>query len=116
MADDDGKVRSNYGWQWQRKNQIDKIVKLLKNQPDTRKASISIYDAKEFDTYSNDTPCTYAVNFTILNNVLNMSVVMRSNDLWFGFCNDQYCFSRLQALVAFKLDVCLLYTSPSPRD
>ena len=29
-----------------------------------------------------------------------MCVVMRSNDLWFGFCNDQYCFSKLQELVA----------------
>jgi len=29
-----------------------------------------------------------------------MSVVMRSNDLWYGFCNDQYCFSKLQELVS----------------
>jgi thymidylate synthase len=28
---------------------------------------------------------------------------MRSNDLWYGFCNDQYCFSRLQLLVADEL-------------
>jgi len=103
MADDKGKVRSNYGWQWQRKNQIDEVVQLLKNKPDTRKASISIYDAKEISTYSNDTPCTYAVNFTILHNRLNMSVVMRSNDLWFGFCNDQYCFSMLQKMIAETL-------------
>lgn len=105
MADDKGEVRSNYGWQWQRNNQIDKIVKLLKEQPNTRKASISIYDAKEFDTYGSDTPCTYAVNFTMLHNKLNMSVVMRSNDLWFGFCNDQYCFSMLQKMIAETLSV-----------
>ena len=105
MADDKGEVRSNYGWQWQRNNQIDKVVKLLKEKPDTRKASISIYDAKEFDTYSSDTPCTYAVNFTISQNRLNMSVVMRSNDLWFGFCNDQYCFSMLQKMIADALSM-----------
>ena len=29
-----------------------------------------------------------------------MCVVMRSNDLWYGFCNDQYCFSKLQELVS----------------
>jgi len=29
-----------------------------------------------------------------------MCVVMRSNDLWYGFCNDQYQFSNLQMLVA----------------
>jgi len=29
-----------------------------------------------------------------------MCVTMRSNDLWFGFCIDQYCFSKLQELVS----------------
>ena len=32
-----------------------------------------------------------------------MSVNMRSNDLWFGFCNDQYCFSKLQEMVSNEL-------------
>ena len=27
---------------------------------------------------------------------------MRSNDIWYGFCNDQYCFSNLQMLVAYE--------------
>ena len=99
MADVEGNVNSNYGWQWQRNYQLDYIINLLKNNPETRQAAISIYDAKEFDKYSNDTPCTYAVQFTILNNKINMSVLMRSNDLWYGFCNDQYCFSKLHELV-----------------
>jgi thymidylate synthase len=105
MMDEDGKVRSNYGWQWGRKNQLEKIVEMLHNKPDTRKAAISIYDGKEIKTYSKDTPCTYAVQFTIINNKLNMSVYMRSNDIWYGFCNDQYCFSMLQKLVADSLNI-----------
>ena len=100
MADSLGNVRSNYGWQWQREHQIDKVVAMLKDNPQTRQAAISIYDGKEIDTYRNDTPCTYAVQFTVLDNKLNMSVYMRSNDLWYGFCNDQYCFSKLQELVS----------------
>ena len=99
MADMKGDVNSNYGWQWQRNDQIGYMVDLLKREPNTRQAAISIYDAKEHDQYTYDTPCTYAVQFTILDNKLNMSVVMRSNDLWFGFCNDQYQFSKLQWLV-----------------
>ena len=89
MADTDGNVNSNYGWQWQRNGQIDWVVNLLKTQPNTRQAAISIYDCKEHDKYYNDTPCTYAVQFTILHGKLDMCVVMRSNDLWYGFCNDQ---------------------------
>ena len=100
MANEDGDVNSNYGYQWMRNDQISYVAKLLRNNPDTRQAAISIYDAKEHDKYNNDTPCTYAVQFTVLDNKLNMSVYMRSNDLWFGFCIDQYCFSRLQKLMS----------------
>ena len=105
MADSDRQVRSNYGWQWEREHQLDKVIQMLKVYPDTRQAVLSIYDGKEINTYRNDTPCTYAVQFTILNDKLEMSVLMRSNDLWFGFCNDQYCFASLQELVAERLSI-----------
>ena len=100
MADKEGFVNSNYGWQWERNDQLDYVVDLLKHNPKTRQAAISIYDRKEGYMYDNDTPCTYAVQFTIIGQKLNMCVTMRSNDLWYGFCNDQYCFSKLQELVA----------------
>ena len=100
MADDRGYVNSNYGWQWKRQNQIDYVINLLKENPRTRQACISIYDGKEHRDYKHDTPCTYAIQFTIQAQHLNMCVTMRSNDLWYGFCNDQYCFSKLQELVA----------------
>jgi thymidylate synthase len=100
MADKEGYVNSNYGWQWKRGNQLDEVISLLKENPRTRQAAISIYDRKEGYMYNNDTPCTYAIQFTIQAQHLNMCVTMRSNDLWYGFCNDQYCFSKLQELVA----------------
>jgi len=105
MADDKGKVNSNYGWQWKREEQLNKIVYKLMTDPQSRQAAISIYDGKEINKYSNDTPCTYAVQFTIINNKLYMSVYMRSNDLWYGFCNDQYQFASLQELVAEMLSI-----------
>ena len=105
MADEGGNVNSNYGWQWGRNNQIDYVVNLLKNNIDTRQAAISIYDAKEHSTYKNDTPCTYAVQFTVVHGRLDMCVTMRSNDLWYGFCNDQYCFSKLQDMISIELSI-----------
>ena len=102
MADDYGKVNSNYGHQWKRFDQLDKVIEQLKSNKNTRQAAISIYDGKEIYKYNTDTPCTYAVQFTVVDNKLNMSVVMRSNDIWYGFCNDQYCFSNLQMLVAYE--------------
>jgi len=105
MADELGHVNSNYGWQWKRNDQIDHVYNLLKNDPDTRQAAISIYDAKEHKAYKTDTPCTYAIQFTIVNGRLDMCVTMRSNDLWYGFCNDQYQFSMLQEMMSKRLNI-----------
>jgi len=105
MANEEGYVNSNYGYQWQRNNQLDNVIAMLKANPKTRQATVSIYDGKEIDngTYQHDTPCTYAIQFTIIGQKLNMCVTMRSNDLWYGFCNDQYCFSKLQTKAADEL-------------
>ena len=113
MADEHGNVNSNYGYQWQRNHQIDYVCAKLRQNKTTRHAAISIYDAKEWISYQKDTPCTYAVQFHItpvtstlgLKDKLNMSVFMRSNDIWYGFCNDQYQFSSLQKMIADRLDL-----------
>ena len=101
--DELGNVNSNYGHHWKQGNQIEYVINELKNNPDSRRASISIYDAKNRHNFERDTPCTYAINFSIYDDKLNMSVLMRSNDLWYGFCNDQYCFSKLQIRIAYAL-------------
>ena len=105
MADSSGEVNSNYGWQWMRNAQLSHVINKLRDYPDTRQAAISIYDAKEIAKYHHDTPCTYAVQFTIIADLLCMSVYMRSIDLWYGFCNDQYQFANLQELVASMLGI-----------
>jgi len=105
MADPKGYVNSNYGYQWDRNAQLDMVVEMLKHKKDTRQACVSIYDGKEIADYAYDTPCTYAIQFTIVHNRLDMCVTMRSNDLWYGFCNDQYQFSKLQEMVSNKLNI-----------
>ena len=105
MADESGEVNSNYGWQWMRNAQLSNVLNILRDEDDTRQATISIYDGKEMYKYKYDTPCTYAIQFTIIDGLLCMSVYMRSNDLWFGFCNDQYQFANLQELVASMLGI-----------
>ena len=109
MADHVGQVNSNYGWQWQRSDhnvsQLDNVVKILTENPKSRQAAISIYDGKEHNNYATDTPCTYAIQFTIVNGRLDMCVTMRSNDLWYGFCNDQYQFSKLQEMISNRLNI-----------
>tara|TARA_R110000868_G_scaffold75375_1_gene217524 strand:- start:5378 stop:6019 length:642 start_codon:yes stop_codon:yes gene_type:complete len=103
--DENGNVNSNYGWHWNQNNQIKYIVDELTENKESRRASISIYNSKDRYNFKNDTPCTYAINFYIENETLCMSVLMRSNDLWYGFCNDQFCFSKLQKCIANELNL-----------
>lgn len=98
-------VNSNYGYQWSRENQLEKTIEQLRQDRSTRQACITIFDGKEKDQFGFDAPCTLNVCFQIVENVLNMTVTMRSNDLWYGFCNDQYCFSKLQEQVAYVLGI-----------
>ena len=105
MADKNGEVNSNYGYQWRRNDQLENVINILKHGFDTRQAAISIYDGKEINKYEFDTPCTYAIQFTVVQGKLYMSDYMRSNDLWYGFCNDQYQFASLQEMVAERLNL-----------
>lgn len=115
MHSGDNIVNSNYGWQWNRNGQLENVIRLLKQDIDnydshsvdrhTRQAYLTIHDGKEHKDFKYDTPCTLSIGFNTLGGVLNMNVHMRSNDLIYGFCNDQYCFSMLQELVADELDL-----------
>lgn len=105
MHSGDNLVNSNYGYQWSRNNQIQFVIDELKKNKNSRRAFITIYDGKEHSEHNYDTPCTLNIGFNILQNKLNMNILMRSNDLWYGFCNDQYCFSKLQQMIAEKLKI-----------
>lgn len=107
MHGGDNIVNSNYGWQWNRNGQLDKCIEQLSKNKNTRQAWLTIFDGKEKNDYAFDTPCTLSIGFDIkpMLGQLDMCVTMRSNDLVYGFCNDQYCFSKLQEYVASQLDI-----------
>jgi len=104
--DENGNVNSNYGWQWARNDQLNYVIDELKRDKYSRRALITIYDAKEHEEYSHDTPCTLNIQFyyTPDSEELHMTVLMRSNDLWFGFCNDAYCFLKLHQYVCMLMN------------
>lgn len=104
MHSGDNIVNSNYGYQWSRNNQLEKTVDQLLKDRYTRQAWITIFDGKEKDEQKFDTPCTLNIGFKIIDQAVCMTVIMRSNDLWYGFCNDQYCFSKLQESVVDHLN------------
>ncbi len=102
---DTTEVNSNYGYFWNYNNQLDRAIEELKKNPQSRRAIVVHYDINELDRYKYDTPCNNVLNFYVQDEFLELSVFARSIDVWFGFCNDQYCFSKLMELVANRLNL-----------
>lgn len=90
----DGSFNSNYGqYIFGIENQFDIVLNILKKDKDSRRASIIILKPEHINSDTKDVCCTYAINFRIREDILNMTVHMRSNDAIFGLGNDLPCFS-----------------------
>lgn len=86
--------------------QLDDLVSRLKSDTDTRQAILSIWSPADLARpASRDYPCTLNLGFAIRRDRLNLSVVMRSNDVNWGFKNDIFQFTQLQLTVARLLGI-----------
>lgn len=87
------------------KNQWDKILELLKKDPDSRQAVLNIHLPSDLNLTSKDIPCTCMIQFLIRNNKLNCITYMRSNDVIWGVPYDIFNFTLLQEVLAKQLGI-----------
>ena len=108
LSDDGITCNSAYGYLIQKAhgfNQIDKVVEILRKDPTSRRAKINInFPNSRVDT-TKDEPCTMSLHFMIRKNNLDCTVIMRSNDIWFGLPYDVAFFTELQKRIADELGV-----------
>lgn len=115
---DDGKTwRGGYGprirrWTatapsgrpWNGRDEVDQlshVVNLLKTDPDTRRAFISIYNPEIDTAPGKDVPCNDALHFIARDGKLNLNVFTRSNDLMWGWSGiNSFEWSILLQIVA----------------
>lgn len=97
----DGGINSNYGQYIFNEDcpQFLRVVEILMNDKDSRRASIVILKSSQVLEDTSDEPCTYSINFSIRENKLVMQVNMRSQDAIFGMGNDAACFSMIHEMV-----------------
>ena len=106
ISDDGETNNSAYGYRIFNKfgfDQWEYVKGLIRKDPNTRQAVIHIKDASNAPT--KDTPCTVYLQFFLRNNKLNLSVHMRSNDIWMGVPYDMFSFCFLQVKMAMELGV-----------
>lgn len=101
IVNSDGSINSNYGQYifHGEDNQFDNVVRILKEDRDSRRASISILSKDHLLSDTKDVPCTYSMNFRIREGKLNMTVHMRSQDAIYGMASDAPCFSFIHEML-----------------
>lgn len=88
-------------------DQVDHVIEKLRLDAQTRQAVITLWDSYLDNNYpkKRDYPCTIALGFQKRDDQLNLSVTMRSNDVWLGVAYDVFVFTQLQWSLALALGV-----------
>lgn len=107
---DDGEVfNAAYGNRWRHHfghDQLIEVIVKLQNDPDTRQAVVQMWDSKDLSKGTKDKACNMQLIFEILHGSLNMTVINRSNDAWYGYCGANVVhFTVLQEFVASAVGV-----------
>ena len=84
-------------WEW--------CIKELQQNPESRRATLNINLPHDKDHDSKDIPCTMFVQLLVRDGKLIWCTYMRSNDIYYGFRNDVYCFTEMQKRFAKQLGV-----------
>ncbi|GAA1456966.1 thymidylate synthase [Nocardiopsis exhalans] len=86
--------------------QWDRVLDLLRADPDTKRAVLGIYRPEELAITDNpDVSCTVAAQFLLRGGRLHLTCYMRGNDAYMGMVSDVFAFTFLQELAACQLGV-----------
>lgn len=101
---DDGVLRGAYGPRMRKwagtVDQLARVVEILKQDPDSRRALIQLYDPARDAAGHKDVPCTLGFRFYLRDGRLHMSTTMRGQDVWIGMPYDLFFYTVLHELVA----------------
>ncbi|MEU7121736.1 thymidylate synthase [Streptomyces zaomyceticus] len=101
---DDGVLLGAYGPRMRKwagtVDQLRRVVEILKEDPDSRRALIQLYDPAQDAAGHKDVPCTLGFRFYLRAGRLHMSTTMRGQDVWIGMPYDLFFYTTLHELVA----------------
>lgn len=102
--DDDGKLPgSAYGDRLRNTaghDQIERVVKQLRDNPETRRAVMQIHQVAVEDYNGPDVSCTESLQLLMRGGELHMTALIRSQDMYWGYCYDAANNQFLQELIA----------------
>lgn len=111
-ADENGNLGPVYGTQWRNWptpdgghiDQIEKVIKTIKNNPDSRRMIVSAWNVAEIDQMSLP-PCHLVFQFYVGNGKLSCLMYQRSADLFLGVPFNIASYALLTMMVAQVCDL-----------
>lgn len=102
--EDDGRFWGAYGDRVD--SQLLTVIDRLRDDPESRQGVVTLWD-RSLDQVADkrDYPCTVTLGFQLRDDLLHMSTVMRSNDVWLGTAYDVFVFTQVQWTIARCLGV-----------
>lgn len=100
-----------YGYRWRRhfgRDQLGMLIDLLSKDPSSRHGVVVTWDPSSDGlggVSKGNVPCPYSFTVNIIGGRLNLTNVVRSNDMILGFPHDVAGFALLQMMLAQKLGV-----------
>lgn len=95
-----------FGYGEKKVNQWERVVRILKDDPDSKRAVIQLFDPSEdLGLINSDVTCTMGVQFLKRDNKLDLIAFMRANDVYRGFLSDIFSFTFMQELMAKAIGV-----------
>lgn len=100
-----------YGYRWRKhfgRDQLGSLIELLKKDPSSRHGVIVTWDPSNDGlggVSKGNVPCPYTFTVNIIGGRLNLTNIVRSNDMILGFPHDVAGFALLQLILAQKLGV-----------
>jgi thymidylate synthase len=107
---DDGVVfNASYGFRMRHTFCIDQLkecVRLLQRDRETRQAVIQLWDPSDLTRQTKDKACNTQLMLAVENDRLNLTVINRSNDMWWGYAGaNPVHFSVIQEYIAGAIGV-----------
>lgn len=108
FSDDRITWRAGYGPRlrdWNGIDQLAEVVAILRADPSSRRAVVSIFDPDRDFVSSKDIPCNNWLHFLIRDGRLDLHVAARSTDVWWGFSGiNAFEWTLLLEMMAHWLD------------
>lgn len=97
------RIRHHFG-----QDQLKEVIIKLSRDRDTRQAVVQLWDSADLSKDTKDRACNMQMIFEIYNNQLNMTVINRSNDMYYGYAGANIChFTVIMEFVASAVGVAI---------